>query len=176
VDATSIAHAAALVIAAIAAVTDVRRGEIPNWLTLPPLIVAPILHGVTAGFPAAIASLLGLAACGLVPYILFKKGAGGGGDVKLFAAIGAVVGLGVGIEAELFAFVVAALAALGQLAWRGQLLRTLSNAAFLGLNPILPRRWRRELTPELMTTVRLGAYALLGTAIAIALRLKDAWW
>ncbi len=34
--------AAALGLALTAAITDWRRGEIPNWLTLPPLIVAPV--------------------------------------------------------------------------------------------------------------------------------------
>ena len=38
----AIIHGAVLLIAGIAAFTDVRRGEIPNWLTLPIVVLAPI--------------------------------------------------------------------------------------------------------------------------------------
>jgi prepilin peptidase CpaA len=108
--------------------------------------------------------------CGLVPYLLFRKGAAGGGDVKLFAAIGAVAGLGLGIEAQLVTFLAAALYSLGRLAWRGRLIGTLVNSAFLALNPVLPARWRRQVSPELMTEVRLGGFAFVGTLVAVFLR------
>jgi prepilin peptidase CpaA len=169
-DATAIAHGAALVIAAIAAVTDFRRGEIPNWLTLPPLVIAPAVHGMLGGPWAALGSVVAIAVCGLVPYWLFRRGAAGGGDVKLFAAIGAVAGLSIGIEAQLLTFVAAALISLGRLAWHGRLVQTLVNALFLGLNPVLPRRWRRPVAGELMTMVRLGGFAFAGTLLALSLR------
>ena len=167
---------AALVITAIAAVTDWRRGVIPNWLTLPVATGAPILHGLVSGPWAALASLGGLVVCALVPYLLYRRDAGGGGDVKLFAALGALVGIGIGIEIQLFTFMAAALVSLGRLTWSGRLMRTLANAFFLGLNPILPRRWRREVVPELMTAVRLGAFVFAGTLFAIALRQPPGAW
>lgn len=169
-DATAIAYGSALVIAAIAAVTDFRRGEIPNWLTLPPLAAAPVVHGIIGGPWAAAGAVAAIAISGLVPYWLFRRGAAGGGDVKLFAAIGGVAGLSVGIEAQLLTFVAAALVSLGRLAWHGRLLRTLANALFLGLNPILPRAWRRPVSAELMTMVRLGGFAFAGTLLALSLR------
>jgi hypothetical protein len=100
--------------------------------------------------------------------------------VKLFAAIGALVGggadgIGVGIEALLFTSMAAAVYALVRLAWEGKLLRTLANAFFLPLNPLLPKSWRREITPELMSRVRLGVPALVGTAVAIGLRYPTLW-
>jgi prepilin peptidase CpaA len=174
-DVTLIAHGLALLIAAVAAITDVRTGEIPNWLTLPPLVVAPIAYFILHGVWGAIGSVGAIVACGLVPYILFRKGAAGGGDVKLFAAIGAVAGLAIGIEAQLLTFVAAALISLGRLAWRGRLLRTLYNSVFLGLNPILPRTWRKEVAPELMTMVRLGGFAFVGTVVALFLRHPMPW-
>jgi prepilin peptidase CpaA len=50
--------------------------------------------------------LLGAFACGIVPFLAWKKGEMGGGDVKLFAAIGALVGpvVGFDVEARTFAF------------------------------------------------------------------------
>jgi prepilin peptidase CpaA len=107
--------------------------------------------------------------------LLFRKGAAGGGDVKLFAAIGGVTGLGVGLEAQLATFLLAALISLGRLAWRGRLVRTLANSLFVGLNPFLPSRWRREVAPELMTMVRLGGFAFFGTLLALFLRHPLPW-
>src|SRR5262245_30441442 len=103
-DATAIAHGSALLIAAVAAVTDFRRGEIPNWLTLPPLAVAPAAYGILHGPWGALGAIAAATVAGLVPYLLFRRGAAGGGDVKLFAALGATAGLSIGIEAELCTF------------------------------------------------------------------------
>ena len=174
-DVLLIAHGVALLIAAVAAVTDFRTGEIPNWLTLPPLVVAPVAYFVLHGIWGLVGSVGAIVVCGLVPYLLFRRGAAGGGDVKLFAAIGAVGGLAVGIEAQLITFMAAALISLGRLAWNGRLLRTLYNSTFLGLNPILPQKYRREVAPELMTMVRLGAFAFVGTAVALLLRYPMPW-
>lgn len=174
-DSMVLAHGTALLIAAVAAVTDFRRGEIPNWLTLPPLLVAPLVHAIAGGRWAALGSLAGIAACGLAPYLLFRRGAAGGGDVKLFAAIGAVAGVSVGLEAELISLAAAALVSLGRLAWRGRLLQALSSSLFLGINPLLPRRWRRTVSPELMTAVRLGGFAFAGTSLVLALRHPMTW-
>ena len=77
-------------ITAMAAVTDYRTGRIPNWLTLPPLVVGPLLHFVSGGPTGLLGALVAIAVCGLVPYLMFRCGAIGGGDVKLFAAMGAL--------------------------------------------------------------------------------------
>ena len=174
-DSSAIAYGTVVALAAIAAFTDFRRGIIPNWLTLPPLVIAPIVHAIQGGAWAGLASVAAAVLCGLVPYLLFKRGAAGGGDVKLLAAIGAVAGLSLGVEAQLATFMAAAVVSLGQLAWRGQLVRTLANTFYLALNPVLPRRMRREMAPELMTAVRLGSFVLAGTVIAVVLRHQMPW-
>ena len=174
-DVVLIAHGLALLIAAIAAVTDFRTGEIPNWLTLPPLVAAPLAYAIIDWPWGAVHSIASIAVCGLVPYLLFRRGAAGGGDVKLFAAIGAVAGMSVGIVVQLVTFMAAAIISLGRLAYHGKLFKTLANSAFLGLNPILPQKWRREVTPELMTMVRLGGFAFVGTFVALYLRHPMPW-
>jgi prepilin peptidase CpaA len=155
-------------LAAVAAVIDWRTGEIPNWLTLPPLVLAPLVHLAVAGTPGLVASLVGLVACGAVPYVLFRQDAIGGGDVKLLAAIGAVGGLYLGIEAQLLSFVVAALFALALLAWQGSLRATLSTCGRILVNPLLPRRLRRPIDPGSLTEIRLGPAILVGTLVAAA--------
>jgi prepilin peptidase CpaA len=175
VEPTFIAPAVALGIAAVAAVTDVRRGHIPNWLTLPPLVIAPVVHGVLGGRWAALDSVAAIAVCGLAPYLLFRRGAAGGGDVKLLAAIGAIVGVGLGLEAQMLTFLAATAISVARLAWDGRLLRALSNSIFLALNPLLPLAWRRPIVPELMTMIRLGAFVFVGTLVALVLRHPASW-
>ena len=81
-------YAMVLIASLVAAVTDVRRGLIPNWLTFPLLLAAPLLHGVRAGMSGVMLSLLGLLICGSVPLLFHRLGAMGGGDVKFIGALG----------------------------------------------------------------------------------------
>ena len=167
----------ASLLAAVAALSDCRTGRIPNWLTLPPLVLAPIAYGVFVGPTEALRSLGSILICGVVPYVLFRQGAMGGGDVKLFAALGALTGfdLFAGFEIEFAAFVVAMLFALAALAWRGRLFRTLATALFVIINPLLPARRKRELTPELMTPVRMGFPVLAATIFVAFPHLFSLW-
>jgi len=170
-----IIQVAVIALVGIAAFTDVRGGVIPNWLTLPPLVVAPIAHGLVDGVRGLLASVLGMLICALVPLLVFYRGGMHGGDVKLFAAIGAVGGLYLGLETQFLALVAASVYALGQLAWNGKLLSSLASSFFLGLNPVLPKRMRRTIAPELMHRIRLGAAILLGAAIAVAEKHRELW-
>jgi prepilin peptidase CpaA len=79
-------------LATICAFTDLRMQKIPNVITLPAALLAMGLHAYHAGLQGFYLSLggwgLGLALL-ILPYALNAMGAG---DVKLLAAIGAVVG------------------------------------------------------------------------------------
>ncbi|HJK90150.1 MAG TPA: A24 family peptidase [Polyangiaceae bacterium LLY-WYZ-15_(1-7)] len=170
-----VGQCAAIGLALVAAVTDWRRGEIPNWLTLPPLVLAPAAFALFVSPGAALVSIAGIFICGLVPYLLFRQDAIGGGDVKMVAAIGAVAGYVNGLEFELAGFVVAALYALGRLTWEGKLLRTLANSFFIALNPILPKSWRREVSPTLMSKVRMGGAFLVGAVVVTLAHYPQLW-
>lgn len=162
----------AVVMAGIAAFTDWKTGHIPNWLTLPPLAIGPVIHGLTGGLDGFFGILIAIAITGIVPLVMFRIGGMAGGDVKLFAAIAAVCGVDVGLEAEFLAFVVAGVYALGRLAWEGKLLRTLGNTLFMAFNPLLPARLRKPMSPELLHTLRLGGAILVGLLIAVWNRLQ----
>jgi prepilin peptidase CpaA len=174
-DLTLVFHAVVLAITVVAACTDVWKGEIPNWLTLPVIVAAPIVHGVMSGGAGLLDSLIGLLVCSIVPLIIFYRQGMAGGDVKLFAAIGAAGGIYVGLEVQLLSLVAASIYAIGQLAWNGKLLRSLTSSLFLGLNPILPRRFRRTIPTELMHRIRLGAAILLGAIIVLANKHPSVW-
>lgn len=157
----------ALVLAGISAVTDYRTGHIPNWITLPPLVIGPLIHGLVDGMEAAIASVVAMLVCGAVPLLMFWRQGMHGGDTKLFIAIAALCGTLVGIESQLLAFVVGAIYAMGRMAWEGKLLSTLGRTFYLGLNPILPKAWRKAPSPELMQKLRLGGAIFAGLAISV---------
>lgn len=171
----SIVHAAILLIAAVAAFTDARRGEIPNWMTFPLILLAPIVHGVVSGFSALLASVIGLLVCALVPLLLYYREGMAPGDVKAFAAIGAVGGVYLGLEAQLLSMIGAAFYAVGHLAWNGKLLSGLGNSVFVAINPVLPNRWRRPLPPELLHKIRLGPAILLGTSLTVVDKYPELW-
>jgi len=167
----------ALGVATIAALFDWRRGEIPNWLTLPPILLSPLVYGLTFGIGHAIYSLGATVLSGLVPYLSFRRGGMGGGDVKLFAALGAITGfdLWVGVEIQLGALATAMALACATLAWRGTLWKTVGNALRLALCPVLPARWRHEACSALSEPIRLGGAILVATGAFSVPHLMLAW-
>ena len=170
--------AIALVAAAVAAVTDVRSGRIPNHLTLPVALGAVALHGVIGGARLAALSFVGLMVAGLVPWLCFTTTRGrsiGGGDVKLFAALGALRGAGEGLEIELSACVLLAVLALVRLAFAGQLLRTLGRALGLLAGLLLPRRFRPVTDPQSLLELRMGPAILAAVAYVCAMDHLARW-
>jgi prepilin peptidase CpaA len=170
----------AVAIAAVSAVSDARTGRIPNLLTLPSAALALGVHALM-GATALVSSVLGLCLAGLVPLALFYMSGGraiGGGDVKLFAALGAWAGPAAGLRLELSAFVLLAAFALVRLAFRGELLRVLVRSALLFARPLLPRAFRAHATLTPLTEVRMGPAIFAGTLSVVAadlLEAKFAW-
>ena len=150
------------------------EGEIPNALTFGALFLGPVawfvwgyrLGGAQVGMTNAGFSVAGAITCAFIPFILWRAGAMGGGDLKLLVAIGAIVRPMVGIEAQFYAFAAAALIAPARLAWEGKLLKTLGNSLALALNPFLPKAKRREIPREAMTWLRFGPAIAAGMVIA----------
>jgi prepilin peptidase CpaA len=122
---------------AIAALVDLRTGEIPNWLTLGLFGAAPIVRAAaavhfqhaswTSAVLVGVLSLLSGIASALVPLALARHGGLGLGDVKLFAAIGAACGIFVAFYAQTYAYVFAMLHALIFLARKKKLGATFRN-------------------------------------------------
>ncbi len=71
---------------------DVRYRRIPNLFVLATFVSGLILNFIFGGWGGATASLVGCAVAFGLMLLLHVLGAMGAGDVKLFAAIGAVVG------------------------------------------------------------------------------------
>jgi prepilin peptidase CpaA len=163
-------------VAVVGAAIDARTGHVPNWLTGGALAAAPAMsfalegsaHGMHAGLVAAGLSLLGAAICGLGPFVAFVKGGLGGGDVKLLAALGAILGPRIGLDAEFYGFVIGALYVPAKLAWQGRLFSTAAGTLNMFLNPLRPKDGRAPMPDALKMKIRLGPAICVGTLAAIA--------
>jgi len=88
----------ALLAALLAACTDLRSRRIPNWLTLGTLGAGLAVQTALSGPSGLGLGVLGAFAAGLPALALFKLRAMGGGDVKLLAGCGALLGPSAGFE------------------------------------------------------------------------------
>ena len=102
--------ACALVVVA-SAVTDFATRKIPNIISLGGIVTGLAIHtatGAVDGFGGAARglgfALLGLFTVSIAPFIFWKRGEMGGGDVKLLAAVGALLGPVIGFDVLAFTF------------------------------------------------------------------------
>lgn len=173
-----------LLVCLIAAVTDLKTGKIPNQLTLPVLGLAPLAHVVlslhgsatigAAAWQGAL-SLAGAALCAVVPLVMWHFKAIGGGDVKLFAALGALALPTFGFEAQLYVLVAASVLAPVKLVYEGRLLGALVNVGAQLSNPFRSKESRRAVDPALLNWFRMGPCFLLGFAAELVLHWRQPW-
>ena len=116
----------------VAAVYDVRYRRIPNWLTIGGMLAGVALNSfIYRGWPGMRLSLAGLAVGFAAYFILYSLRAMGAGDVKLMAAVGALVGAGDWFGIFLITAIVGGIAGLAMVAMRGRLKKTLWNVGFI---------------------------------------------
>ena len=80
------------IVMAVATYTDFTRQKIPNRLTFPAMACGIGYHVLVHGYQGLIFSLTGLAAGFGLLILFYILGGMGAGDVKLMAAVGAVLG------------------------------------------------------------------------------------
>lgn len=116
---------AALVITA--AITDLFRQRVPNWLTMPTTVLALCLHYADGGTNAALWSTSGLMVGFCLLIGLYAVGGTGAGDVKLLAAVGALTGpwqvfsifLYTALFGGVYAFGIVVYSMVGKVGWAG---------------------------------------------------------
>ena len=165
------------VLVILAAIWDIRTRRIPNWLTLPGVVLGVALNTFLFEINGLWFSLKGLGVAFAVYFVLYLLHAMGAGDVKLMAAVGAAAGPGNWIGILVLTSVAGALVGLLLVAFKGRLRRTLGNLGII-ISSLGRGRAPYKETPELDVTsdkaMRLphGALIALGTLgfLAAALR------
>lgn len=92
----------ACVVGIAAIVDDLARRQISNWIPCSAFAAGLILQTVEGGWRGAGSALLGTLTGGAVFLIFYLLGGMGGGDVKLMAGFGAVLGVKQLLEAALW--------------------------------------------------------------------------
>lgn len=129
----------------VAAVSDLRFQRIPNKLTYPAAVAGVVMHCLV-GFVHANEtilsglkeSLLGLALGFGVLFLGYMFGGIGGGDVKLAAALGAMVGLDVTGNGLLYMGLLGGAMALSIMIWKGKLIASLRRMGRFFLSAFVP--------------------------------------
>jgi prepilin peptidase CpaA len=83
----------------LATIEDLARRTVSNWLSLAALSAGAICQAMAGGWKGLGMALLGAVAGFAVFLVFYVLGGMGGGDVKLMAGFGAVVGLSRVLEA-----------------------------------------------------------------------------
>ena len=124
-------------LAIIIAYMDVRYRRIPNKLVLAILLVGVTTNTIFGGSHGLLLSLGGLGVSFGIMFFLHVFGTMGAGDVKLFAAIGAVNGLSLVIPTLMFVALTGGVLAIFMMVYSGRVRRTMFNVMqfFYGLLP-----------------------------------------
>lgn len=119
--------AGAVVLALIAGWTDVRGRRIPNWLTVPGLVIGMVANTVLGGWSGLKTSLLGavIGMALLLPFVLLRSL--GAGDWKLAIALGGFTGPGLLMDLLIGSVFVAGLMAVALVIYKGRVRQTLRN-------------------------------------------------
>lgn len=117
----------AMVLAAVAGGMDWRSRRIPNWLTVPGLLVGIAVNTWLAGWSGAKSSLLGagLGLALLLPFVLVRSL--GAGDWKLVGALGAFLGPSHLLDVLLATVLIAGVMAVALIIWKGRVRQTFRN-------------------------------------------------
>jgi prepilin peptidase CpaA len=116
---------------------DVRYRRIPNKLVLVTLIAGISLNLIFRGWPGLISSLEGMALGFLMMFILHLFGTMGAGDVKLFAAVGSIVGVASVLQTLLTVALIGGVLAVAKMIYARRVGRTMHGVLhfFYGLLP-----------------------------------------
>jgi prepilin peptidase CpaA len=122
-----------------AAVYDVRYRRIPNWLTAGGVVLGLLLNSFlyqgtstsVFGFSGLFFALKGFGLAFVVYVFLYALHAMGAGDVKLMAAVGAIVGWENWFGIFIVTAVIGGIMALMLVVARGRLKKTLFNVGFI---------------------------------------------
>ncbi len=149
---------------------DVRYRRIPNVLVLATLLAGISINTGFSGVQGMISSLEGFGLAFFPMLLMHIFGAMGAGDVKLFGAVGAVLGVSQVPLAFVVVVMLGAVLAVYTMLRAGTVLSTLHGVLriFIGILP----GWempRFKIAPDRKHTIPYGVAIMLGSLIAVVL-------
>jgi prepilin peptidase CpaA len=169
-NAVVIAFAFLLPLALVVTYYDVRYRRIPNTFVLATLATGIIVNATANGLSGALASLGGCLFAFTLMFILHVFGAMGAGDVKLFAAIGSVIGASLVLPAFFVVVLTGGLLGVVTMFSTGSARSTLQNTLML-LVGLLPgwKMPRLAVPADRRKTIPYGVAITFGSLISLFL-------
>jgi prepilin peptidase CpaA len=157
-------------LAVIIAYYDVRYRRIPNPFVLATLVSGLAMSAISGGLHGIVGSITGCAIGFVLMFMLHVFGAMGAGDVKLFAAVGAVMGAHLVLPTFLMVILTGGVLALVSVIRNGALVTTMHRVLqiFVGLLP----GWEMPkfaVPADRRNTIPYGVAITLGSIIATAI-------
>jgi prepilin peptidase CpaA len=157
-------------LAAIIAYYDVRYRRIPNAFVLAALSGGLVMNTIMGGLQGLFSSLTGCVLAFFLMFALHVFGAMGAGDVKLFAAIGAVTGAQLVVPTFVVVVLTGGLLAVVSIVRAGIVMSTMHRVLqiFVGLLP----GWqmpRFAVPADRKYTIPYGVAITMGSIISIAI-------
>jgi prepilin peptidase CpaA len=157
-------------LAIIIAYYDVRYRRIPNAFVLATLAAGLAVNGIFGGIAGLTASFMGCALGFVLMFMLHVFGAMGAGDVKLFAAIGAVTGAALVVPTFVVVVLTGGLLALVSIIRAGMVVTTMHRVLqiFIGMLP----GWEMPkfaVPADRRYTIPYGVAITLGSIISMAI-------
>lgn len=161
-------HVAVIIVAALAAISDLRTRRLPNALTFGSAGLALGVQFMLSGWPGVATALAGWAVGLLVFFPVYALGGMGAGDVKLLAAFGAWLGPWGAIWTAFYGALAGGVLALGVSLTRGYTTTAFRNLGVLlkswffgGVRPIDGMTLSSSSGPRLPYAVPLAAGAMV---------------
>lgn len=157
-------------LAAIIAYYDVRYRRIPNAFVLATLAAGVSMNGIFGGLGGVAASFMGCALAFGLMFMLHIFGAMGAGDVKLFAAIGAVTGAHLVVPTFIVVILTGGLLAVVSIIRAGVVMTTMHRVLqiFVGMLP----GWQMPkfaVPTDRKHTIPYGVAITMGSIISLAI-------
>lgn len=167
---TVVTIALLLPLAAIITYYDVRYRRIPNAFVLATLVSGVAINGIFGGLPGLFTSLGGCALAFGLMFLLHVFGAMGAGDVKLFAAIGAVTGAHLVLPTFVVVVLTGGLLAVVSIIRAGMVMTTMHRVLqiFVGMLPGWPMP-KFAVPADRKHTLPYGVAITMGSIISIAI-------
>ena len=156
----------------IAMITDIHGNRIPNWLTLPAIIIGLGINFILAGACGLLFSIEGLILGMGLFIVLYMLGGMGAGDVKLMGVVGTMLGPQMVLWAALYTAIIGGIYALAVIAFhpRTRAIRTALMEMVKGVIYSRSLKYNRPVNEEKPPKLCYGVAIAMGTVAAVILK------